>query len=158
MKVERIVPYQPIEMFDLVSDVERYPSFIPWVRSLVCERSPISGRSWAGVATATVGFKGFTEQFTTRVETGDKDLSIEVTLVKGPFRRLNNSWRFYSHPQGCRVAFTIDYEFRNPILNALAKMNTVLASNRIMAAFLNEAGRRYTAVRPISGSPSELPA
>src|SRR3546814_6880703 len=29
----RHLPYSPEQMFDLVSDVKRYPEFLPWVRS-----------------------------------------------------------------------------------------------------------------------------
>ena len=28
---QRVLPYTPEQMFDLVADVKRYPEFLPWV-------------------------------------------------------------------------------------------------------------------------------
>ena len=60
----RVVPYRPDQMFDLVADVGKYPQFLPWcVGSKVKSRSPE-----AEVADLTIGFGPFRESFTSRVE------------------------------------------------------------------------------------------
>ena len=40
---------------------------------------------------------------------------------RGPFRQLENHWRFTPVSEtSCIVAFAIAFEFRNPLLNAVA--------------------------------------
>jgi coenzyme Q-binding protein COQ10 len=93
---------------------------------------------------AFVGFRGFEERFSTHV-IGDPDkCQIDVSLDRGPFRHLRNQWRFEQMPDGqTAIHFLIDYEFRNPVLRMLAKANTRLAVDRIIASFMSEADRRY---------------
>ena len=38
-RVTKILPYTPDELFMLVSDVARYPDFVPWINSM---------RTWGG--------------------------------------------------------------------------------------------------------------
>ena len=93
---------------------------------------------------AAVGFKGFTEKFSTDVVADPKERTIRVDLARGPFRRLKNRWALNEHgADDTIVDFFIDYEFRNPVLAMLARANTELAVNKIMSAFKDEADRRY---------------
>jgi len=63
--------------------------------------------------------------------------------VRGPFRKLSNTWRFKPGPKGARVEFVIAFEFRNFVLQALADVNKAYAVKRVIEAFVAEAGRRY---------------
>ena len=138
------VPYAPGQMFDLVSDIETYPNFIKWVKALRKSRPRDEGPVHHCVGEAVVGFKGFTERFSTSVA-ADKDRhTVEVRLVRGPFRKLENDWAFTRTPTGdTQIRFRIDYQFSNPVLAALAVANRDLAVSKIMEAFLREAKRRY---------------
>ncbi len=73
---------------------------------------------------------------------------VDVSLVSGPFHTLDNRWRFEAHEQGARVRFWISYQFKNPVLNAVASANKNRVAARIMAAFENEARRRLGASQP----------
>ena len=143
-RTELHIPHTPENLFDLVSDVERYPGFIRWIRRLriVSGKRDVPNADF--VAEADVGFKGFSERFATRVEADGGANTIKVSLVRGPFRQLDNLWRIEPAPGGSRVIFTIDYVFSNPILALLAKANLTRAVNAIIGAFLTEADRRYT--------------
>jgi coenzyme Q-binding protein COQ10 len=158
VRVERVVAFTPAAMFELVSDVKRYPEFIPWVRSMHLKTEFRQGADWAGVATAEVGFKGLSERFSTRVLASAGERTVLVSLVDGPFRHLSNRWVFQDHPDGCRILFELAYEFRNPILQALARANTRIASEKIIAAFLAEARRRASPAAPGAIPGSQLPA
>ena len=93
---------------------------------------------------ASVGFKGFSERFSTDVAADPEKRTIDVSLVRGPFRRLKNRWALGKASDGTTlVDFFIDYEFRNPVLSLLARANTDLAVSKIMTAFRQEADRRY---------------
>jgi coenzyme Q-binding protein COQ10 len=137
------LPYRPEDLFDLAADVGRYPEFITWIRSLKLiseEETPEREQCRAEVS---VGFKGFRETFVTDVDARRNEMAIDVSLVRGPFKKLSNTWRFRPGPKGVRVEFTIVFEFRNFVLQALADANKAYAVKRVIDAFVAEAGRRY---------------
>jgi coenzyme Q-binding protein COQ10 len=140
------LPYRPEDLFDLVSDVGRYPDFIKWIRSLRLLSEDDEPERWRGRAEASVGFKGFTESFITDIDAKKAPMTIDVSLVRGPFRKLSNAWRFTAIPTGTRVDFSIAFEFRNFILQTLADANRDYAVNRIIEAFTTEADRRFEKV------------
>ena len=130
-------------LFELVSGIERYPDFIKWILSMsvkpVGESAAVSER----IGTAQVGFRGFSETFATKVVADQDERTVQVSLVRGPLKHLNNSWKFVPRGDSTDVEFFVDFEFKNIILRALATANFELAMNRIMAAFVSEADRRY---------------
>jgi coenzyme Q-binding protein COQ10 len=142
------LPYRPEDLFDLAAGIERYPEFITWIQSLkVLSRSEETGRVKQR-AEVSVGFKGFHETFVTDVDARRAELAIDVSLVRGPFRKLGNTWRFSPSARGARVEFTIQFEFRNFVLQALADANKRHAVKRVIDCFVEEAGRRYAPVAP----------
>ena len=140
------LPYRAEDLFELISDVRRYPEFVRWLHSLKVIKETRTDSEWKGTAEAAVGFKGFEERFTTAIDAKSGDLSVDVGLVRGPFRRLKNSWRITPTDEGSRIDFMIDFEFRNFILQALAAANLDYAVRRLIDAFVDEAGRRYQKV------------
>jgi coenzyme Q-binding protein COQ10 len=137
------LPYRPEDLFALASDVARYPEFIPWIKTLkVSDRRDSDGRMQCR-AEASVGFKGFSETFVTDVDARRDGFAIDVALVRGPFRKLRNTWRFAPGGDGSRVEFSIEFEFRNFVLQTLADANKAYAVKRVIDAFVKEAARRY---------------
>ncbi|MFN3608877.1 MAG: type II toxin-antitoxin system RatA family toxin [Hyphomonas sp.] len=140
------VPYGRAQCFALVSDIARYPDFIKWITALrVSEVREIGPGVTECLGEAVVGFKGFTERFTTRVVADEPAARVTASLVRGPFRKLFAEWRITESVQGaCDVSLEINYEFRNPVIAFLAAANHDLAVSRILNAFLEEAQRRYS--------------
>lgn len=141
------VPYGPAQCFALVADIARYPDFIKWITALrvsdVREAGPGVNECLGEVV---VGFKGFTERFTTRVVADEPAARVTASLVRGPFRKLFAEWRITESVAGASdVSLEINYEFRNPVIAFLAAANHDLAVDRILTAFLAEAQRRYSA-------------
>ena len=66
-----------------------------------------------------VGYKAISETFTCRVTLNPDNLSIMVAYLDGPFRRLENRWRFLPAQSGTDVDFFVDYEFKSPLLAIL---------------------------------------
>ncbi len=92
----------------------------------------------------TVAYKVIRESFTSRVALDRPNLEILVEYLEGPFRRLNNRWKF--RPAGdrvCEVDFFIIYEFRSRTLGML--MGTVFdaAFRRFSTAFERRADQVY---------------
>lgn len=141
------VPHAPENMFDLVSNIARYPEFIRWIQTMRVTQDRHDGAVRHCVGAAKVGFRGFSEDFTTSVAADSRNLTVQADLVRGPFRRLHNFWTFVQLEDGrTRIDFHIDYEFSNIVLRLLAKANFGLAVDKIMGAFLAEADRRYERV------------
>ncbi|MGO9474297.1 MAG: type II toxin-antitoxin system RatA family toxin [Rhodomicrobium sp.] len=144
LSTTRRVRHAASEMFDLVADVERYPEFVPLCQSLkVRNRMQVAGKDVI-VADMTVAYKMIRETFTSRVTLDLPNLEILVEYLEGPFRRLNNRWKF--RPAGdrvCEVDFFIAYEFRSRTLGML--MGTVFdaAFRRFSTAFEHRADRVY---------------
>lgn len=139
------IPHGADEVFELVAQIDRYPEFIKWIRSMDVSETNTEGPIRYYRGEADVGFKGFSERFATDITADPMSRTIKVDLAHGPFRHLRNRWEM--KPQGqdhTVVDFFIDYEFRNPVLSLLARANTGIAVNKIMQAFRDEADRRYT--------------
>ena len=119
-RTTRQVRHSPIEMFNLVADVERYPEFLPLCEDLRIRRRVQSGEGIETlVAEMSVGYKAIRETFTTRVTLDEPRLRILVEYVEGPFSYLENRWAFKPDPAGCAVEFYISYEFKSFALRML---------------------------------------
>ena len=141
------IAHTPENLIALVSDIAKYPDFIRWITAMRVSREREEDGVRHALGEAIVSFKGFREQFSTKVETHAEARHIKVELVRGPFRKLENRWRFRPLPNGkTEVTFFIDYEFRNIILAMLARNNFDKAVQRIMEAFITEANKRYVRV------------
>ncbi len=140
----RELPYPPGPLFDLVGDVERYPPFVPWVSSLTTSnRRDEAGWVTTFDALAQVGFSFVHEQFSTHVKLDRPALAIDVQLLSGPFRRLENRWRFVAAPGGTTVSFEIDFEFKSRMLSALLAANMGRAARRLIGCFEDRARQLY---------------
>jgi len=107
-------------MFRVVADVEKYPQFLPWVVALrVLTREQVKGRDVL-TAEMAVGYGALREKYTSRVILDPAARAIDVAQTSGPFRILENHWRFTPEGAGCRVEFSIAYEFKSRLLNAVA--------------------------------------
>ena len=86
---KRHLPYSQKELYELVARVERYPEFLPWCTATV--RPQRDGNTF--YADLVVQFKVFRERFRSKVTEHPNQL-IDVEYITGPFRYLNNHWRF----------------------------------------------------------------
>jgi coenzyme Q-binding protein COQ10 len=131
-RTQRTVPHPPQAMFELVADVERYPEFLPLCESLkVLSRGQLADGGEEIVAAMAVGYGPVRETFTTKVRLDRTNQRILVSYVDGPFRHLENTWTFAPDPKGCRVDFSIVYEFRS------------IALGMVMGAAFDKAFRKF---------------
>jgi coenzyme Q-binding protein COQ10 len=133
------------EMFALVADVERYPEFVPFCRSLKVKKR---GQDERGrdtiVCEMTVAYKLIHETFTTRVTLDKPELQIIVDYLSGPFSRLDNRWRFRDAAEGiCDVEFYLHYEFRSLALGLLMGAMFEAVFRRFADAFERRADQVY---------------
>ena len=146
---QKHLPYTPEEMFELVADVARYQEFAPW-----CIASRINKREGDDVfyADLVVGYKMFRERFTSKVNL-DRPRQIHIEYLKGPLKNLKNNWIFSSAPEGgCIIDFSVEFEFGNGALQALANMFFNEVVKRMVGAFEMRAAELYG---PRTFSPSK---
>ena len=78
-------------------------------------RKSVTGKELL-LADMTVGYKAIRETFTTQVLLNRAERIIDVKYIDGPFKYLDNRWRFEETGEGgCSVHFFIDYEFKSRI-------------------------------------------
>ena len=148
---KRVLRYTPEQLFDMVADVRRYPEFLPW-----CVGARVLSRSDDGLtADLTIGFKMFRETFRSQV-TLERPHHIHVRYLNGPFRYLNNHWRFHSHPEGTEVNFFVDFEFRSRLLQAVIGTVFNEAVRLMVRAFERRAMHLYG--RPAPAGAAAAPA
>jgi coenzyme Q-binding protein COQ10 len=131
-------------MFALVADVEEYPKFLPLCRALRVIRRGTEGERETLVANMQVGYKAIRETFTTKVVCDRPLLKILVNYIDGPFKHLENTWRFREAGEtSCHVDFHIDYEFKNRMLSVLMGGMFDVAFRRFADAFEQRADEVY---------------
>jgi coenzyme Q-binding protein COQ10 len=153
---KRHLPYTPEQLWDLVAGVERYPEFLPW-----CSASRITRREGnVFFADLVISFKVFRERFESKVTLQPKT-GIDVEYIDGPFKYLNNHWRFEPAPDGgCIVDFYVDFEFRSKMLQRLIGLLFDEAVRRMVSAFVTRAKALYGeggAARPTPNVPAAEP-
>jgi len=143
-RLTRVLPYTPEQLFQLVGEVERYPEFVPWItRMRVFNRREVAPGVDELDAEASVSFAFLTERFSTRVQRDAPASEIRVSLIRGPFRKLENRWRFTPQGPGTLVEFEIDFEFSSRLLDALLRANVGHAMNRLIGCFEARAKALY---------------
>ncbi|OCP17148.1 MULTISPECIES: type II toxin-antitoxin system RatA family toxin [unclassified Ensifer] len=143
-ETNHVVKHTADQMFDLVADVEHYPEFLPLCEALtVRSRKERDGKILL-LADMTVGYKAIRETFTTQVLLNKAERMIEVKYIDGPFKYLDNRWRFEPSGEGQSIVhFYIDYEFKSRILGALMGSMFDRAFRMFSDAFEKRADKIY---------------
>ena len=146
--VERMrLRYRPDDLFDLVSDVRRYPDFIKPITAMRITHDGVKDGVGTLDAEARIRFKFVREGFTTRVKLDKSARTVDVAYLSGPFHELANRWRFHELEDGSTlVDFWIRYGFKNPVLQMLLDGNRARAIRYLISAFEDEAAQRYQPV------------
>ncbi|WP_028464892.1 type II toxin-antitoxin system RatA family toxin [Nisaea denitrificans] len=136
---QRVVPFTPEQLYDLIADIQRYPEFLPW-----CVGARIRKRDGSRiVADLVIGYKLIRERFTSTVTLSPEQNRIDVEYTDGPFKYLNNHWVFEPHPEGCMIDFYVDFEFRSKMLQKIIEVFFNEAVRRMVGAFEARAHELY---------------
>lgn len=150
---KRRLRYTPEQMFDLVADVKRYPEFLPWcVGARIVSATPTDL-----VADLTIGFKLFRESFRSNVAL-ERPGHVHVRYLNGPFKYLNNHWRFTATPTGCEVEFFVDFEFNSRLLQMVIGTVFNEAVRMMVRAFERRAMQLYGRGEPAAAPAAAAPA
>jgi ribosome-associated toxin RatA of RatAB toxin-antitoxin module len=138
-----LIWYSAAQMFALVTDVARYPEFLPW-----CDRAAVLDEDESGM-TAKVGISmaGLRQSFTTR-NTHVQDRKVSLKLVDGPFSNLDGFWEFTpvgdASEQACKVELTLRYGFASNALATLVGPVFDTIAGSLVDAFVKRADEVYS--------------
>ncbi len=137
----RVLPFSQQQIYDLVSDIERYPDFLPWCLGARTRRRDGN----VLLSDMVIGFRMFRERFTSRVVFTPHS-RIDVSYVDGPLKYLRNRWEFVALPDGtCEVDFYVEFEFRSRLLKRLIGALFHEAVKRMVGSFEARAAVLYGA-------------
>ena len=140
----RLVPYTPAQMFELISDIERYPEFLPWCAAARIRNRQTEGETEIVDGDLIISFKVFRERFGSRVTMNPSQGKIDVSYLDGPFKRMVNSWTFRQAPENqCELNFFVDFEFKSRTLQALIGVVFEQAMHQVVRAFETRAAALY---------------
>lgn len=142
---KRALPWSADQMYGLVADVARYPEFLPWTAAArIRTRTPRADGAEVMEADLVISFKVFRERFGSRVVLIPAEYRIETDYLDGPFRHMHSHWQFRDLPEGgCEVDFSVDFEFRNAILQKVIGVVFDEAMRRVVRAFEARAEALY---------------
>ncbi len=130
------------EMFALVTDIDRYPEFLPW-----CDQGEVLERLDDGVvARVGIAISGLRQTFTTR-NTHETDRRVHMQLVDGPFSSLDGVWAFTPLGDGsqraCKAELELSYGFASSTLAALVGPVFDKIAGSLVDAFVKRADQVY---------------
>ena len=137
IKKQAIVFHSKERMFELVDQVEDYPTFLPWCG----ETEVLAKNKDITRARINIRFKGIKQSFTTENHKTYPDKMI-INLIDGPFKKLEGEWRFIEIEKGSsRIELELNYEFKNFILEKLISPAFTVIANTFIDSFVAKANK-----------------
>ncbi len=138
----RVLPCSAKDMYNAVMDIEAYPDFLPWVtgaKILTRGEDELSAELVAELAGVRYSFK--------TVDRFMPGKLVEIRLLDGPFKILESLWSFEQLGEdSCRVHFSIEFEFKNMMLDMVASPVFSVVCRSMVHAF----EKRVTAIKGVA--------
>ena len=137
--VKRSIECRKEQLIDLVLDIEKYPTFVPFcLDAKVYERKDKDDLLLI-VADLTIGKGPFKDTYKSDVKFDKNDNSIYVTNLDGPLKHLENKWHFRQENNITEVSFDVDFELKNDLLNIVMTKSFQFGLDKIADAFQKRA-------------------
>ena len=141
--VKRLMQCDKNQLIDLVLDIEKYPTFVPYcINAKIYEKNDV-GDFINIIADLTIGKGLFKDTYKSDVKFDKKHNSIYVTNIGGPLKHLNNKWIFESHKEETEIYFDVDFEIKNKFLNILMTTSFQYGLDKIADAFQKRANQLF---------------
>lgn len=137
------------QCYDVVSDVDRYKEFVPWVKSskiIQSNENHDKDQKFRNIdAELVVGFGIFTESYISSVRLFPNHAVKAVSRDSNLFQTLNTEWKFSpaSNPKHCWVTFQIDFQFKSSLYNIVSEKFLDEVVKKMVEAFQLQCERRY---------------
>ena len=141
--IKKIISCKKNQLIEMVLDIEKYPEFVPWCIEGKIHDKKNSEDLISFNGDLKVGKSILNETFFSQVTYYKEKDYIVVTNLDGPLKYLKNEWHFKEINNNTQLEFFIDFELKNPILNAIMKKSFKLGLNKIAKAFEERAIKLY---------------
>ena len=140
----KTVSYTKDQMFDLVADIDSYNEFLPWCNNSKIINTNIEGNKKIVIADLEIGYDQFVYTYRSEVKLHNDKSEINVRNLDGPFKYLENNWKFKAVNEfECEIQFKIDFELNVTLFDILMKKFFDLAFQKMVDAFINRANEIY---------------
>jgi len=137
--VKRLIECEKNQLIDLVLDIEKYPTFVPYCIDAKIYKIKNTKDFINIIADLTIGKGPFKDTYKSDVKFNKKNNSIYVTNIDGPLKHLDNKWTFEEHKEGTEIYFDVDFEIKNKFLNLLMTTSFQYGLDKIADAFQDRA-------------------
>ena len=140
---KRIISHTPQNLYNLVSDVKKYPEFLPWclgarVKNLLQNEFD---------ADLIIGFKIYKEVYSSQILLDPNNYKIIVNYKDGPFEYLHNYWIFKENSAGCEIEFMVEFKFKSIFLQTVMESLFSEAVKKMVKAFESRANYLYNSTK-----------
>ena len=137
--VKKLIECKKEQLIDLVLDIEKYPTFVPFcVEARVFEKKE-KGELMLIVADLTIGKGPFKDTYKSDVRFNKKKDYIYVTNLDGPLKYLENKWYFKEKNKITEVSFEVNFELKNDFLNIIMTKSFQFGLDKIADSFQKRA-------------------
>lgn len=149
-KEHRRLDYSPQQIFDLVAEVEKYPSFLPlWREARVAHRTEAETGLRVYTTDQVLQIGPFQKRFRTNTNLVPHR-SIRVTSTDPLFQRFSIHWAFSSvgnsddnQGAGCLIDFSLNCVARSPFLQPVFEVALLDSARSIVSTFEKQARFLY---------------
>ena len=140
----KTVNYSKDQMFDLVADIDRYDEFLPWCNNSKIINTSIKDDIKIVIADLEIGYDQFVYTYRSEVKLHKDKSEINVRNLDGPFKYLENNWKFVTvNESDCEIHFKIDFELNITLFDILMRKFFDLAFQKMVDAFISRANEIY---------------
>jgi len=141
--VKRLIECDKYKLIDLVLDIEKYPTFVPYCIDAKVYEKKDTNDFINIIADLTIGKGSFKDTYKSDVKFNKKNNSIYVKNIDGPLKHLDNKWTFDDHKDGTEIYFDVDFEIKNKFLNILMATSFQYGLDKIADSFQDRANKLF---------------
>jgi ribosome-associated toxin RatA of RatAB toxin-antitoxin module len=133
-KEEEINVSMPI-IFNLINNIEEYPKFLPW-----CKKTEVTKEAKNSQIGKIFISKSFINWSFSTKNIIDRNKSISLSLIDGPFDKLDGRWNFKKiDDNNTFVSLEINYKFKNSLIELSIEPIFATIMNSILESFIDQA-------------------
>ena len=122
-------------IFNLINNIEEYPKFLPW-----CKKTEVTKESENLQIGKIFISKSFINWSFSTKNIIDRNKSISLSLIDGPFDQLDGSWNFKKiDDNNTLVSLEINYKFKNSLIELSIEPIFTTIMNSILESFVDQA-------------------
>ena len=141
--VKRLIECDKDQLIDLVLDIEKYPTFVPYCIDAKIFKKKVNDDFIIIIADLTIGKGPFKATYKSDVKFYKSTDTIYVTNIEGPLKYLDNKWIFIEKDNCTEISFDIDFEIENKFLNIVMSKSFQYGLDKVADSFQKRANNLF---------------